>query len=92
VTRHLRLVRDRQLCPLGCVDGYVGDADGEPVPCPHCQATRLAAVDRARSHLAPAPPVDPAPTIADLTPAARAARLAERAWRRTRSTNRGDPA
>jgi hypothetical protein len=39
---------DRPLCPLGCVDGYL---DGEP--CPHCQATRIEAMARARDALGP---------------------------------------
>jgi hypothetical protein len=44
---------DRPLCPLGCVDGYLVVESGERFPCPHCQATRLEAMARARDALGP---------------------------------------
>ena len=49
----------RPLCPHGCVDRYLPAAittDGELLeqrPCPHCQATRIAAFAEARDVLGP---------------------------------------
>lgn len=70
--------RSRPLCPLGCIDGYVPDPEtGERQPCPYCQATRLAAMERAREACGPRPATQPPDP-----PDTRAARLRRNAQQR----------